>query len=283
MVSAFLVFLFLVFAASGGASAQEEEKKLGWADQAELALVVTAGNSETSTFGFRNVLSRIWEKAEFHFEAAGLRTETTTISRTPIGESFDDFEVREDRESMLTAENYLARAKYDRQVASRFFVYGSGGWERNEFAGVRNRYSGAGGVGNIWADREIMKWRTDYGLSVTNEEPTVGSSDTFAGLRVSSDFLRKLTSSTTVTNLTILDENLEETDDLRLDSTTAVAVSIAQHLALKVSLKFLFDNVPSFVETELVSPATGVPIGIPVPVQADKLDTFFNVALVINF
>jgi hypothetical protein len=101
-------------------------------------------------------------------------------------------------------------------------------------------------------------------------------------LRLSADLLRKLTGSTTVTHLTIAEENLDETDDFRLDSVTALAVAMNERLALQLSLKFLFDNVPSFVEAELVTPG-GLPTGILVPVQADKLDTLFNVALVVNF
>ena len=259
------------------------EKKLGWQDKAELALVLTAGNSETSTFGFRNMLSRIWTDAELHIEVAGLRTETATVTATPVGTSADDFVLQEESSSTLTAENYLARAKYDRTLRPRLFVYGTGGWDRNVFAGIENRYNAAGGVGNIWRDREDFRFRTDYGISVTHQIPTVGSEVTFAGLRLSADLMRKLSASTTLTHLTIAEENLDETDDFRLDSLTAVAVTMTDHLALQVSLKFLFDNVPSFVEADLLSPTTGLPAGILVPVQADELDTLFNVALVVNF
>jgi hypothetical protein len=259
------------------------EKKLGWQDKAELALVFTAGNSKTSTFGFRNLLSRIWTDAELHIDVAGLRTETATITATPVGTSADEFVLREDSASALTAENYLARAKYDRTLRPRLFVFGTGGWDRNVFAGIENRYNAAGGVGNIWQDREDFRFRTDYGISVTHQIPTVGSEVTFPGLRLSADVMRKLSASTTLTHLTIAEENLDETDDFRLDSLTAVAVTMTDHLALQVSLKFLFDNLPSFVEADLVSPITGLPAGILVPVQADKLDTLFNVALVVNF
>jgi hypothetical protein len=259
------------------------EKKLGWQDKAELALVWTAGNSETSTFGFRNLLSRIWAEAELGIEVAGLRTETATITATPVGTSSDDFVLREESTSELTAENYLARAKYDRKLRPRLFGYGAGGWDRNVFAGIENRYSAAGGVGNAWYDREGLRFRTDYGVSVTHQVPTLGSEVTFAGLRLSADLMRKLSASTTLTHLTIADENLDDTDDFRLDSLTAVAVAMTDRLALQASLKLLFDNLPSFVEAELISPSTGLPVGILVPVQAEKLDTLFNVALVVSF
>lgn len=277
---------FCLFLTSLPALSQEPappEKKLGWQDKAELALVLTAGNSETSTFGFRNTLSRIWTDAELHIDVAGLRTETATVTATPIGTSADDFVIEEDSSSELTAENYLARAKYDRTLRPRLFVFGTGGWDRNAFAGIENRYNAAGGVGNIWYDRESFRLRTDYGISVTHQIPTVGSEATFAGLRLSLDLMRKLVASTTLTHLTIAEENLDETDDFRLDSLTALAVAMTDRLALQLSLKFLFDSLPSFVEADLISPTTGLPLGILVPVQADKLDTLFNVALVVDF
>ncbi|HEY7819638.1 MAG TPA: DUF481 domain-containing protein [Vicinamibacteria bacterium] len=279
-----LLFGFL-FKSGFPAAAQEPpapEKKLGWHDKAELALVVTAGNSETSTFGFRNLLSRTWTDAELKIEVAGLRTETSTFTATPVGTSPEDFIVEEVSSSELTAENYLARAKYDRNLRPRLFAFATGGWDRNVFAGIENRYNAAGGIGNIWHDREDLRFKTDYGISVTRQLPTVGDDTTFAGLRLSADLLRKLTGSTTVTHLTIAEENLDETDDFRLDSVTALAVAMNERLALQLSLKFLFDNAPSFVEAELVTPG-GLPTGILVPVQADKLDTLFNVALVVNF
>ncbi len=259
------------------------EKKLGWQDKAELALVLTAGNSETSTFGFRNLLSHIWTDAELKIEVAGLRTETATVTATPVGTSIDDFVLQEDSTSELTAENYLARAKYDRTLRPRLFAYATGGWDRNVFAGIENRYNGAGGIGNIWRDREDFRFRTDYGISVTHQIPTAGAEATFAGLRLSLDLMRKLSASTTLSHLTIADENLDETDDFRLDSLTALAVAINKNLALQASVKFLFDNLPSFTKADLISPTTGLPVGVLVPVQADKLDTLVNVALVLNF
>jgi len=283
IVESSVLFLLLTSVPAWPQDPPPPEKKLGWQDKAELALVFAAGNSETSTFGFRNLLSRIWTDAELHFEVAGLRTETATVTSTPVGTSADDFVLEEASASALTAENYLARAKYDRTLRPRLFVYGTGGWDRNVFAGVENRYNAAGGVGNIWQDREDFRFRTDYGISVTHQLPTIGSEATFAGLRLSADLMRKLSASTTLTHLTIAEENLDETDDFRLDSLTALAVAMTDHLALQVSLKFLFDNVPSFVEADLISPATGLPVGILVPVQADKLDTLLNVALVVNF
>ena len=260
----------------------EDEKELGWKEEAELALVVTSGNAATSTFGFRNTLSHTWSDAVLVIEVNALRTETTTKVSTPVGPSVEDFVIEETSETAVTAENYLVRAKYDRNLNQRLFVFGSGGWSRNEFSGVRNRFFAAGGIGNIWFDKDTARWRTDYGLSVTEEEGTVAPSDSFVGIRLSSDYEQQLSAQTTFTNLTIADENLSETSDFRLDSLSAVAINLAAHLALKVSLRLLFDNQPSLLEASLEFPR-GVPLGITVPIAAEKWDRLFNVALVLSF
>ncbi len=273
--------LFCIWS-NAAARAQDEEKKLGWANAADLSLVLTRGNAEASTFGFRSDLSHTWTNALLSAEVAGLRASTAKIMQTAVGSSPDDFVLEKSQVNELTAENYLARAKYDRNVTERFYIYGSGGWDRNEFSGIRNRYYGSGGVGNLWYDRDDFRWRTDYGFSVTGEQGTIAATETFPGLRLSSDFIRKLTGNTELTNLTIADENLDNTSDFRLDSLTAVAVSLTDRLALKVSLRFLFDNEPSFIDVPLEFPL-GNPLDILVPTQAGKLDTTFSTALVINF
>ena len=118
-----VMVLFCGSLASTAAVAQDkEEKKLGWADKAELSLVLTSGNSQTSTFGFRNDLSHDWDNARLLIEVAGLRTETGVITRTPVGSSRDDFEVQKSVVKDVTAENYLARGKYDRNLTDRFFL-----------------------------------------------------------------------------------------------------------------------------------------------------------------
>ena len=56
---------------------EEEEKKLGWSNVADVGLVVTAGNSSTSTFSFDDKLTYAWEGADFIFRAGALRVQTT--------------------------------------------------------------------------------------------------------------------------------------------------------------------------------------------------------------
>ena len=277
-VAAFAALILML----GGAApaAAEEEKELGWSDVAEFSWIATSGNSETETLGFKNKLLRRWEHAAFELNAGGIQAENTTVTRTATGDP-NNPTVTETSDTQKTAENYYLNGKYGQTITERFFWYAGAGWDRNEFAGIRNRYSGSGGVGNLWVDKKKVRWRTDYGVSYTDQQDVVKNpnvDDTFAGLRISSTYKHQFGKTTTYGNDTILDENLSDTKDFRADMTNWVTVGISDRLALKVSLQWLFDNLPSF---ELVPFSPAPPTEVPVPLG--DLDTIFMTSLVVNF
>lgn len=260
--------------------AAQEQREPGWYEQAELTLVLTAGNTQSSAFGLSNRLERLFPSSRLTFDAGGLRIETGTTERTAIGTP-DDFVVDEDTQTETTAENYFATLRYDRELSGRSYAYGSGGWVRNRFAGVDNRWTGAVGVGYRLVDSERTTWTADLGATLTSEDPIVGETDSFAGLRLAWDLGHQLTETTRFTSVLVVDENLSETEDLRASFDNAIAVDISDILALKTGLKLLFDNLPSLEEIDLFAvpggPATGT-----VLVPLDEVDTQLTVALVVT-
>ncbi len=279
----------LAAAASPPWAVAQEPAEHRWRDTAEFSYVVTSGNAETSTFGLKNKLWRTWERASFEFNAGGVRAESERVTRAAVGTQ-DDFSVQERSETDVTAESYYLNGRYDRKLTDRFFWFGGGGWERNRFAGVEDRWSAAGGVGNVWVDRDTVKFRTDYAVTGTKQEDVVENpevDDTFLGARVSWAYLHTFGAATTYTNDLVLDENLEETSDFRANMINSVAVAINTRLALKVSLQLLYDNDPSFVQVDLFDPADpppgGTPTGTKVAVELDELDSLFTASLVVNF
>jgi hypothetical protein len=225
--------------------------------------VTTGGNAEASTLGIRNELARAWETAHLAIDIGALRAESSTATRTAVGASPASFQVTTDSVSALTAESYFARGRYDREISARTFWYGGTGWERNTFAGIENRYSWGGGLGNTWVDNDRMTFKTAYGVSYTVQDDvveTAGGSDSFAGLQVSYDYSRQLTSNAGFTSVLVADENLDETADFRTDFTNAVTVSMSNQLALKVSWQMLYDRQPSLVGLPLIG-LDGLPTG----------------------
>lgn len=272
------VCLLLLPAAS---RAEEEEPKTGWFDTAELTYVLTSGNAETSTLGFKNDLVRLWEDAEFSLKAGGVRAESTTLARRVVGVP-DDFTVIEDETTEATAENYYLRARYARDISERLFWYAGGGWERDRFAGIDNRYSTGAGIGLTHFADENRRFKTTYGVTFTRQEDLSGVEDEFAGLQFTSLYFRQLNDSTEYGNDLVVDYNLDESDDWRGDMTNWLAVAMNERLALKLSLQLKYDNLPS---AQLVPLESSLPQfdGVLVPVPLDELDSIFSVALVINF
>lgn len=265
----------------------EEEPATGWSDKAELSYVATDGNSEASTIGFKNELTRRWVKAELELKAGGIRVETTTFDRFAVGTPGNPT-LMENATEEISAENYYLNGRFGRAISERVYWYVGAGWDRNEPSGIQNRYSSVAGVGNIWIRRDDLTFRTDYGLTFTKQEDVIevsGVDDTFAGVRITSKYEHKIGETTTVSNDTILDGNLDETSDFRVDTTNSVSVTMNSRLAIKVSLKWLFDNEPASEQVGLFIFPNVFP-GTPdtmVPRELDDLDTIFMTSLVINF
>ncbi len=261
-----------------------EEDAKGWTQSSELSFVATSGNAETTTFGFQHTAEREWEDSLLTLEASGLRSETDNNDRVAIGTP-DDFRLVDVSDSELTAENYHLRGRYQHDISERFFWFGASGWERNEFAGIKNRYSLVGGVGNTWYENDTGHFRTDYALTATRQEDVVPGPDgtqEFLGLRVSWDYLRQIGENTTYKNLLAVDQNLDDSDDLRAELTQALSVAINESLALRVSLQLAFDHQPALEALELLG-EDGIPRGETVRVEVDDLDVVLKTALVVNF
>jgi putative salt-induced outer membrane protein YdiY len=262
------------------AQEESEEEKLGWLHQAELSWVSTSGNSDTSTIGFKDLSVRRWKRSSFEIRVEGVRAESTTEIR--IGTDIDN---RPGEISETTAERYLLEGRYNRKISDKFFWMTGAGWDRNRPSGIEDRYNVFAGVGNIWRNDEKVKFRTGYAFNYTDEQQTTGFDDSFGGLRLSWGYLRKFGEDITFIDELVIDENLEETSDLRVDFFNSVAVALSGRLALKVGLRLLFDNEPAFGEFPLFDapPGQGGARTGTVVDQLDELDTIFTTSLVVTF
>jgi putative salt-induced outer membrane protein YdiY len=274
----------LVGLAARAPAVAQDEREPGWYDQAEVSFVSTGGNAEASTLALENSLERVWQGAQLGFYAGALRAESTVVARFAVGTP-GDFDVVEDERTDLTAENYFARFRYDRKLREDMLWFGGLGWERNEFAGFSDRVTAVGGVGNVWWQRDDGHFRTDYGVTWTQQDDLVENpsiADSFLGLQVSWDYLRKFGARASYQNLLLIHENLDETEDLRADMTHSVQASMTERLALKVSLQLRYDNLPALIAVPLFD-SGGEPTGNLVLAELDELDTLFTVALVVSF
>ena len=296
----------------------KEPPKLGWSNSTDLSLVLTAGNSATQTWGFSDQLRHVWKDARFEFEVNVVRSNTSDDRFFMVAPGLE-FPVggtpANPATSLVTPEptldvaNYLVRSSYERNITPRFFWNAGGSWDRNDDAGIVNRYIGFAGVGNKWVDDERRRFATSYGISFTDreeEKPDPEKDRRFPGARLGWDYMERFNAGTTFDNRFETNVNLSDSADYSINTTSALTVSMVRHVSLKVSLQWLYENEPALESdldviafVEVINP-DGIPgsgdeffrtqssgetklvIGS-ADARKDKLDTIFKTALVIKF
>ncbi len=265
--------------------AGQASESADWRWSSEFSAVRTGGNAQAFTLGLANTLSGAWGRTELKIEAGGIRTRTTRITRTAVGDR-DDYRVRTTSAADVSAENFYARIRADRALSDRAAVFVQSGWTRNTFAGVRGRYVTGVGVSTRWSSGERWRLRTGYGLTYTRQEDVVEDpnvSPGYWGAQLSVEHGRRFgdDGGAEWTSALVLDGNAADPTDLRADWTNAASVAMNEHLGLKTTLRLLFDNRPALATAPLRSPQ-GEDAGT-VLVRRRKLDQTLTVALVVSF
>lgn len=280
---ALLVTAIFVSILAGASWAADDEELLGWYLDAELALVSTSGNSETSTLGFGGKLRRLWTRSELTFTGGATQSESSIITRTAQG-TVTDFEVQEDKETTKTAELYFARGWYQFNFSPKFFAFSGVDWMSNKFAGIDSRFLIALGAGNTWKDTAKFKFKTHYSMTYTFEDDVVENPFTtteFPGFRLGYGLEAQLSSSTKLESNLVADWNLGDMDDVRLDWYNALPISISETLQLMPAFRVLWRNEPALGPVDMVD-GEGVPTGESVAAPLKNTDTIFTLALVVK-
>ena len=265
--------------------AQDDERELGWAFEADLGALWTGGNQETNTLAFNGTVAYLWPKSQLKLTGGGFTSESSLTTSTAVGTGQDDFQLFEETITEKTAETFLAGLRYDYDVSAKFYVTGLGDWLRNPFAGIEDRFVFGAGAGTRWVDNGKVRFTTDYLITYTTEttvipDPTTNSD--FAGLRLGYGFLWDATTSTNFESTLVADFNLDNTDDIRLDWYNGLPIDISSVLAFKPSLRLLWRNDPALQIVPLFDGPGGTQTG-GVFTPLNKLDSFFNLSLLFKF
>ena len=295
-----------------------KEKKLGWSNAADVSLVVTEGNSAARTLGLSDHLRYVWPDARFSFDVTGVQSDTSD-DRYFLVQAGVQFPVGGQPPNAATTlvkpeptsdvRNYFVGGRYDKDINKRFFWNAGASWDHNKDAGIVRRYIAFAGVGNKWADSGRRRFVTDYGISYTDrkeEEPDPEKEPRFGGLRLGWSYTENFNKTTTFDSVLTSNTNLADVSDVSINTTNSLSVAMTNHLSLKASVQWLFENEPA-LETgldviafvEVVNP-DGIPgsgdeffrtqssggvklVAGTANARRDKLDTIFRTALVISF
>jgi len=275
----------LALVLGGPASLRGQEKKTGllgpWGATAEVSYVVTGGNTATSALSLGTTLSRKWTNDTLVFKGFILKSNATTTTRTARG-TVDDFVILEEAITRKVAENYILAGQYDRRISKKLLGQVGLSWDRNRFAGVDDRVIVTTGLGYAWIEKTRTQIKTSAGVTYTVRQYVGEDWSSFAGFRFSLNGEQKVLDNSKLLTLFVFDENLQEMRDWRFDWVNSVTASISKSMALKLSLRMLYGNVPALQMLPLFDDL-GLPTGLAVPYPLKKLDTFLTTSIVINF
>jgi len=211
--------------------AAQEERESPWKAQVDLGLVNTAGNTSTTTLAGADEI--VYTTLPWTF------TQTFAV-------------VYGRNEGVTTAESYRARLRADRTLSPRVTVFGRGGWDRDEFAGIERRFEEDLGLSYeaVAADRTSLK--LEAGAFAAQQRATMDGENNFYGARAAATFKQKIGAKASFQQIAEFLPNLKDTEDLRIHSETAVVAPLSRLFSLKAAYVVDFDNQPEpgFGETD---------------------------------
>jgi len=303
----------------------EAELQTGWSNTTDLGLTITDGNSETEGTRFDSLLQWRSERAGFRLKLEGLRSNTADDRFRQVDPGFTWEPGAEPPPGVTTTlvdpdkepdvEKYFVEARYERSIAVKprlrpgtMSWHVGATWDRNLDAGILGRLVVYSGIGHVWWNREDLKFQTIYSLSWTDrsEETQDPEKDNqFPGFRYNWIYENRWGKNVVFHHEWTFNANLGDLSDFSSNMTSSIRVPMTQRLSLRISLQWLYNNLPALEEIDLVAQAIVVdPDGIPgsgdeyfetvesggsevalgsVQERREKLDTVFTTSLGISF
>ena len=279
----------------------------GWYTSADLSAVVSNGNSDTINVGATLNVRRMWLRTSWTNVASFTRNDVRDPQRLAIINGTTA--TVEKGEYVAKSEKVFANTNFERRVTERFFWNLGGTFERDKFAGLNSRLTGVAGIGMLWQNTNGDGFiKLGVAGTYTGQDEVVDDPETenqFAGIRGTIDGEKRFGDQKqhVFTSNLIVDENLQNTDDLRMNWQNSLAAAISQKLQLKVGLVLAYDNAPQLVDlpvtvalpggafrdadaADIARITAGNDISIvegKLATPAEKLDLTFTASIVINF
>ena len=234
--------LSILFLSSAVLSVRAEEPKKHWKNSTELSVVSQNGNTKSSTTSGKNTFNYDRSKTGVEIIGGGMGSKS---------------------KGQTTAEKYFASEKVSYKLSDRNYVFEKVAWDKDRFAGIRNRYDSSVGLG-----RELMKsdknlWIAELGGGYVSEERVNAPRNDFGSGRAYSKYTRTLSPTSNFSQDAEYLANFEDKDDFRVTTETALTATLSTHLALKLSYQWKHVGKP--------------------PLGFSRNDTTTTVALVANY
>jgi putative salt-induced outer membrane protein len=222
----------------------EDTPAKNWKVESDLSYVQTTGNTEVLTLAFKNLLEYTFsEKLKGAWNLQALNVETD-------GEQ--------------TAERYYTDLRLDYLFSDRFYGYVLGSWLTDEFAGFDARYALGPGAGYKILVGPKNFLLVEAGLSYAHEDYVAADTADFAEGRAFGQYEYAFTEKNRLSLSSEFLQDLDDTDNYKLNSEAAITSALNDILSLKVAYEVRHQNRP-------------------IPAELEETDTVFGAAVVVIF
>ena len=271
----------------GKADEVKDVNGVEWIAAAEAGVVLTTGNSETTTAtgGFR--ASRKTGANKLAIEASGAYAKSgLRVLFDKNGNGLIDDQSEIVTAESITAETLASKLRYDRFLTESGSVYVAGLASRDTPAGKASALGGQIGYSRRLAKSKVAETVAEVGYDFSRETPTTGAAISISSGRAFLGHKAVMTEGATLdASLELLSNLNRETlptmkdggpfKDTRLDAKVAVSARIGQNLAVQMAFEAKYDNRPGPLPVKNLAPGF-------VP-EASALDTVLKASFIYTF
>jgi hypothetical protein len=271
----------------GKAEEVEKVKDVEWTAAAELGLVFTTGNSETTTISAGLKSSRKTGKNKLSLEGSVTYAQSSVLVLDDInGNGLVDNELEITTETTTTAETLASKVRYDRFLTKFNSLFVAMLASRDLPAG-KESVLGA----QVGYSRQVYKTKTaeavaEIGYDYARENLTIGDPLSIHSARGFLGYKAEMTVGTTLdASLELLSNVVGVTlptgedggpgRDTRVNARVAISSKIGKNLAVQTSIEMKYDHRPAPLGIKNLAPGF-------VP-EASSIDTIMKASLIYSF
>jgi putative salt-induced outer membrane protein len=270
----------------GKADELKDVKGVEWSASAELGVVFTTGNSETTTITGGAKFSRKAGDNKFSGEASGAFAQTgARVMADNNGNGLIDNESEIRTETTTSSENLTGKVRYDRFLTTYNSLFIAALASTDEPAGKELVVGGQAGYSRQIYKSEGHELVGEAGIDYSREKLISGDPLQIVSARAFVGYKGELTATTALDgsvealmNVNSLDTPTGEAsagEDTRVNGKLGVTSKLSASLSFNTSIDVKFDNRPAPLKIDMLA-AGFVP-------ESSKWDTIMKVSLIYSF
>jgi len=276
-----------------GEKPKEEVKDVEWKASAQAGLILTTGNSQTTTLSAAAKGSRKagFNKLELEAGGAFARSTIRIAADENANGTIDDNEIN--NVTQTTNESWFGNIRYDRFLTEHNSLYAKVSIAGDKPAGKELVLGGQLGYSRQLFKNDVHELRGEGGYDFSREDLVSGDPVSIHSLRVFAGYTGKLSADTAlaaeieglfnlnpVSNGVLADLRGEADagffEDTRLNGTTSLTTKMFEDISFRFAFGFKWDNKPAPLPDIGGIPFTNAQ-------EADALDTKVEASLIVNF